>query len=372
MATARMIALRVSRLAAVLWVVSIATFSLVLLLPGDPARAILGQQATDGQVKHLTAQLGLDKPVVERYVDWIGGFVRLDFGETLVRPVRPVSQVIGSALPITLQLAVMALVLGLAGGLVLGSLAAYRPGNRLDRAINNGSFALISIPAFVMALILIRLFVFDGDRMRMIALVVGVAGSTWMLIRAGRRRSVNVRWKRASLVILLPVVLGTLTWRFLPDFPREGWVRPSESIGGNLLHSTLPAVTLALGLVPLYAQILRADMMQTLRQSFITVSRAKGMPPRHIVIREALRPSLFGLITVAGISFGSLVGGSVIVEQIFSLPGLGRVLVTSIQAKDFAVVQVAVLVAAALFLLLNTLVDVAYSFLDPRLRRAGR
>lgn len=365
---ARSIALRLLRLTGVLWLVSVATFSLIVLLPGDPVRAILGQEATDEQVAHLTQELGLDRPMLERYLEWVGGVIRLDFGETLLRPIEPVADVIGRALPVTIQLALMALIIGLIGGLVLGCLAAYRPGSRLDRAISSGSFALVSIPAFVMALLLIRLFVFDAPLVRAIALGLGLAGMAWMVVRRVRLRT---RALASWAACAIPGLFGLVVYMLLPSFPREGWVRLGDGVGDNLLHATLPAVTLALGLIPLYAQILRADMIQTLRQSFITVSRSKGMTPRHVVIKEALRPSMFGLITVAGISFGNLVGGSVVVEIIYGLPGLGRLLVTSIQAKDFAVVQAAVLVAAALFLLLNTLVDIAYSLLDPRLRRAG-
>lgn len=366
------IALRVLRMIAVLWMVSIATFSLIVLLPGDPVRAILGQQATDEQVAHVTEQLGLDRPLVERYLDWIGGVVRLDFGETLLKPVQPVSEVVGNALPVTLQLALMAILFGLAGGLLLGSLAAYYAGSRLDRAISSGSFALIAIPAFVMGLLLIRLFVFDNELAKQIALGLGLLGSALMLW--GRLRPGGLRPETPGgwLVAGLPLLVGAALFMLLPDFPREGWVALSESLGENVLHASLPALTLALGLVPLYAQVLRTDMIQTLRQSFITVARAKGMTPRHIVVKEALRPSLFALITVAGLSFGNLVGGAIVVETIFGLPGLGRLLITSIQAKDYAVVQAAVLVAAGLFLMLNTLVDITYSILDPRLRRAGR
>ncbi len=368
---AKNLSLRLLRVLAVLWLVSIATFSLISFLPGDPARNILGPEATAQQVDYLRGQLGLDKPFVERYLDWMGGILTLDFGETLARPVQPVSTVIGDALPVTLQLAVMALVLGLAGGLLLGSVAAYRPGSRLDQAITGGSFALISIPAFVLALFLIRIFVFDHELAKQILLVAGIAGTVLLAWGRVQRRERLVSGLGSAAALLWPVAAGVLLFLVLPEFPRSGWVRPTENLGENLRYATLPAITLAAGLVPLYAQLLRTDMVATLRQNFITVSRAKGMSPRHVVVKEALRPSMFSLVTVAGISFGNLVGGSVIVESIFGMPGLGSVLIKGINARDFAVVQIAVLVAAALFLLLNMLVDIAYNFLDPRLRRAG-
>lgn len=367
----RTLALRLLRMLVVLWVVSIVTFSLVTLLPGDPVRVILGQQATDEQVAYVRGELGLDDPLLTRYWDWVTGVLHLDFGQTLVRPIEPVSDVVGTALPVTLELAVLALLMGLAGGLALGSLAAYYAGSRLDRVINSASFALVAVPAFVLALPIIRLLVFDTDKAKAGVLVLGVGGSVLLLgsrlVRRAHRSATSATW----LVSLIPAAVGVLLWATLPAFPREGWVPLTDDPLLNLRHAFLPAFVLALGLIPLYAQVLRADMMQTLRQNFITISRAKGMTPRHLVLKEALRPSLFSLITVAGLSFGGLVGGSVIVEVIFNLPGLGRVLVTSIQAKDYAVVQISVLVAAALFLLLNTVVDIAYLILDPRLRRAG-
>lgn len=367
----RTLGLRLLRTVLVLWVVSIVTFSLVALLPGDPVRVILGQQATDEQVAFVRSELGLDQPLLTRYWDWVTGVVRLDFGQTLVRPIEPVSQIVGSALPVTLELAVLALVMGLVGGLALGSLAAYHSGSRLDQVINSTSFALVAIPAFVLALPLIQLFVFDTERAKVGLLVAGLAGSAWMLVQRLRSRNLGIARPIGWLGPLLPAAVGVLLWTTLPAFPREGWVPLTQDPAANLRHAFLPSFVLALGLIPLYAQVLRADMIQTLRQNFITISKAKGMSPRHLVLKEALRPSLFSLITVAGLSFGGLVGGSVIVEVIFNLPGLGRVLVTSIQAKDYAVVQISVLVAAALFLLLNTLVDIAYTLLDPRLRRAG-
>lgn len=368
---AKAIGMRLVRMVAVLWVVSIATFSLIAFMPGDPVRAILGQSATQDQVDHVRGELGLDRPVLERYVDWVGGMFQGDFGQTLVRPIQPVQELLTSALPVTLQLAVMAIIIGLAGGLLLGCIAAYRPGSLVDRLISSGSFALISIPPFVMALVLIRLFVFDSDSTKTVLLAAGVVVSVAIVI--SKLRSRQAWWASATgwLAVLWPAVVALAIYLLLPQFPREGWVRPGEGLGLNLKHAALPAFTMSLTLIPLYAQLLRTDMIATLRQNFITVSRAKGMPPRHVVIKEALRPSMFSLITVAGISFGNLVGGSVIVESIFGLPGLGRMLVTGIQTQDFAVVQVSVLVVAAMFLLLNTLVDITYSFLDPRLRRAG-
>ena len=184
-----------------------------------------------------------------------------------------------------------------------------------------------------------------------------------------RRR--ELRSVGSWLAALLPGVLGVILWATLPQFPRQGWVPISEGLGPNLRSAFLPALTLALGLIPLFVQLLRSDMVRTLGQNFIVIARAKGMPERHIIVREALRPSLFSLVTVAGLVTGSLLGGSVIVETLFGLNGLGRVTVNAIQSKDYPVVQAGVIIAAAIFLLINTLVDFTYYLLEPRIRRAG-
>jgi peptide/nickel transport system permease protein len=367
------VALRLVRMVAVLWLVSIATFALVASLPGDPARLIVGPQGTNAQVAYIRAQMGLDRPLITRYLDWIHGVVTLNFGKTLQAPIEPVNQVISHSLPITLQIASMAIVLGLVGGVWLGALAASRPESRLDRAITGGSFALVSLPAFVLALIMIRLFVFENGASRLVVLAAGVVWSASLLAAPLLRRDSERSWRLGSVVLrLVPMLVGFGLFMVLEKpLPREGWVSPEDSIGQNLLHAALPALVLAFGLIPLYAQLLRADMSQTLRQNFITIARAKGMTERHVIMKEALRPSLFSLITVAAISFGNLIGGSVIVETVFNIPGLGSTLVDNVISKDFAVVQVAVLIVAAIFLALNTFVDIAYQFLDPRLRRAG-
>lgn len=361
---------RFARMLGVLFVVSIATFMLISLIPGDPAVAILGRSATPDQLAFVRDQLGLDQPLLERYGTWISGFLTGDLGETAVRPIRPVSDVVGAALPITLELTFLAMVMALAVGIPLGAWAAAKANSIADSLITTSTFALLAVPVFVMGLIVVQLFVFKTETLKVVFLVAGVALSVLMvvsLLRRGDQRPGVGAWVGAAV----PVALGGLLWATLPVFPRQGWVPLSRDVGGNLQSAFLPSLTLALGLIPLFVQLLRSDMVQTLGQNFITIARAKGMPESHVVIREALRPSLFSLITVAGLVVGSLLGGSVIVETLFGLNGLGRVIVNAIQSKDFPVVQAGILIAAALFLLINMLVDLAYYLLEPRIRRAG-
>lgn len=371
---ARQLTIRILRLLGVLWVVSVLSFLIVDLIPGDPALAILGNTATPDQIETLRAEMGLDQPMTDRYVDWLGGLLRGDFGETVVRPIEPVADVMARALPVTLELAFLAMLISLVIGLPLGAWAAARQDKGADRIITTSAFGLLAVPVFVMGLLLIQLFVFNNDLARRLALALGVLGTLYVLGRGlVPRASRGARATSAGWWVgcFLPAVLGLLIFMFLPTFPRQGWVPLSESLSGNLRSAFLPALTLALGIVPVFVQLLRSDMVTTLQQNFIVIARAKGMSERHVIVREALRPSLFSLVTVAGLVTGGLLGGSIVVETLFGLPGLGQELVESIQAKDLPVVQIGILIAAAIFLVINSLVDVTYYLLEPRIRRAG-
>ena len=361
---------RALRLLAVLWAVSALSFMLIELIPGDPVTNIYGDVATPEQIAHIRSQLGLDRPLADRYFTWLGGALTFDFGETLVPPITPISSIMLAALPVTLQLATMALLMGLLFGIPLGAIAAYYEGSLIDRIISGVSFAILSVPSFVLGLIISYLFVFNANAMRLAFLAIGLTATAVPLANRIRRRDAN-GWL-SLLFPLIPAALGIALYFCMPAFPRQGWVTPRESLSLNLWHAFLPALTMSFGLIPLYAQLLRSDMQATLRQNFIVMARAKGSTPYQIVVREALRPSLFSLITVAALSFGTLLAGSVVVESIFNLPGLGRTVVRAINLSDYPVVQTGVLIAACVFVLLNMLVDVTYTLLDPRVRRAGR
>nr|WP_308288662.1 ABC transporter permease [Microbacterium resistens] len=360
--------LRGARMLGVLLAVSVLSFLIVDFIPGDPAAAVLGSSATPEQIAQLHAEMGLDRPPVTRYVEWLAGVVTGDFGMTLIRPIEPVVDVVGAALPVTVELTLLTMLLSLVVGVPLGAWAAARSGTRTDTAITLSAFAALAIPVFVMGVIVIRLFVFLPDVVVSGAMIVGGLGSALLVIGALRRR-VPVPAGGWALR-LLPAAVGILVFLTAPEFPRQGWVRLSDGWAANLQSAFLPALTLALGIIPVFIQLLRVDMAQTLQQDFILIARAKGLSEQHVVVREALRPSLFSLVTVAGLVTGGLLGGSVVVETMFGLPGLGRVIVQAIQAKNYPVVQVGVLVVAAIFLAINVVVDIAYHLLEPRIRRA--
>lgn len=308
---------RLGQLVAVLALVSFGVFLLVALLPGDPAAAILGPGRPAEDYAALRTELGLDDPLLTRYLDWLGGAVTGDLGRSIVPPQHDVLGRIGAALPISIQLAVMGLLIALVIAVPLALVSAYLEGSVVDRAIGAAVFAVLSVPSFVLGLLLIMLLV-DG----------------------------------AGLL------------------PRSQWVRITESFSGNLSHAILPAVVIALPEAALFTRILRNDVVRTVREDFVLASRAKGMSPRHVMVNEALRPSSFSLVTVLGIALGTLIGSTVIVEYLFSLPGMGTLVVSSASQGDFPMVQGAALVIAAIYVLVNSTIDLVYGYLDPRTRRA--
>lgn len=314
----RFVAARFALAIPVLVIVSIGTFCLVYLVPGDPAEQIVGSTGTHDQYVAIRSQLGLNRPVVEQYFVWLGHALRGNLGYNIVPPVETVSARIGQALPVDIELAVLGLVLALAIAVPVGVWSAYRQGSRVDRLVSVGTIGVISVPTFLLGLILLLV--------------------------------VAIRWK------LLPVG----QWTPL------GW----GHIGENLRHALLPASILALGEAAVFIRLLRSDMIDTLQQDFILSARAKGMSVRHVLFREALRPSSFSLVTLSGLSIGRLIGANIIVEQIFSLPGLGPVVVDAAQKSDYPLVQGTVLIIAVTYVAANLLVDVLYTVLDPRVRHS--
>ena len=313
----RIVRNRVLTIVPVLFIVSIGTFFMVSLVPGDPATAVLGENATPAQYAQVRDAMGLDKPIGERYGTWLANALHGDLGVNLVPPVGRVTERLTQALPVNLELMVLAIAMALLIAIPLGTWSAYRPGSHFDRVASFGTLSIISLPSFLAAIVLLLMF--------------------------------------------------TVQWHV---FPLGLWARPSE-VGWweNFRHAFLPALTLALPEAAVYARLLRSDMISTLHEEFILAARAKGMPTGHILFREALRPSSFSLITLTGLSIGRLIAGSIIVEQVFSLPGLGSVMVNAARRNDFPLVQGGVLIIAVIYLTSNLLVDVGYALIDPRIRR---
>jgi len=284
------------------------------LLPGDLAYAILGDQATPETVAALRHDLGLDQPVVWRYLHWLTGVLQGDLGRSY-RTGESVLGAILARLPVSLELMLVAEIAAFAIAIPLAIKCAARAGSTLDRLVSGIAFAKLSVPSFMVAIVLIYFF------------------------------AVQLR--------LLPAT---------------GYVPFAEDPFGNLRGLVLPALTLALGEWPVLMRVLRSDMIATLQEDYIALAKAKGLRPRRILLVHALRPSSLTLVTVAGINIGRLIGGTVIVESIFALPGLGRLLIGAIYTRDFMILQGVVLFVAAGFVIVNCLVDMLYALLDPRIR----
>jgi peptide/nickel transport system permease protein len=311
------IAKRLVHMIVVLLLVSFGTFFLVDLVPGDVAVNVLGPNASGSDYQQVRHQLGFDKPFLERYFNWLGKILHGDLGKTLVPPVESVWTRLSRAFPVNLELMVLALIMALVIAVPAALWSAYRAGGRFDRIMSLTTFGVISVPSFLAGLILIIIFAIN-----------------WHVFPIGT-------WARPT---------------------SAGWLK-------NLRYAFLPSLTLALLEAAVYMRLLRSDMISTLQEDYILAARAKGMPTWHILVREALRPSSFSLLTLAGLSIGRLIGGSIVVEQVFSLPGLGRVVVSASNTHDYTLVQGAVLLVAVVYVVVNLAVDVTYSYLDPRIRR---
>ncbi|WP_204164512.1 ABC transporter permease [Nocardioides daejeonensis] len=309
--------LRVLELLAVLLLVSFGVFALLSLVPGDPAVAVLGEGREPSEYAALRDEMGLNDPFFTRYFDWFGGVLHGDLGSSLIPPVVPVWDRLVAAMPVSLELAGLGLLIALVVSVPLAMWSAYNEGGRIDRAIGAFTFGLLSLPSFLVGLVLIA------------------------------------------------VLVNSMGW-----FPRTGWVRITDDFGGNLSHVFLPALTIALMEMAMFTRILRNDLVTTLNEDFILAARAKGMPPLRIMVSDALRPSSFSLVTILGLSIGRLVGSTVIVEYLFSLPGMGRLVIEAASTGNYPMVQGAVLLIAVVYVLSSALIDLSYGYLDPRTRRA--
>lgn len=362
--------LRLLHLALVLFLVSLITFLLVDLFPGDPAIAVLGTNATPERYIEIRDELGLDEPLVQRYLSWMGDTVRGDLGRNIVPPIEDVSAQLSRRFPVTIQIAAVALVMSLVVALPLGMWSAHRAGTAFDRIGTGLTFGVVSVPSFLAALLLIFFFVFNDGVTRTAVALGGAAVAArlaWGVVQGLRRRDGPVTGRAAGMVVVGVVTAALVVW--WPSFPRQGFVRFTEDPLENLRYVFLPALTLALVEFAVFTRLLRNDMIATLQQDYVLAARAKGMPVWRVLARDAFRPSAFSLVTLAGISLGRLLGGTVIVETIFRVPGMGTWVVDAVSNRDFPVIQVGVLVLAASYVVVNAAVDLAYGLLDPRVRR---
>ena len=304
---------RVALVVPTLFFVSLLIFGLQQLLPGDPATALAGEDQDPEVIAYLRQQYHLDRPLPVRYALWIEAVLRGDFGES-IRIKRPVAELIAEKLPVTAELAALALLVALAIGIPAGIVAAVRPGSAVDYATTIAALGGLSIPNF---------------------------------------------WLGILLILLFSVELGLL--------PASGFVSPRESLGQNLLTLTMPAFVLGTGFAAGMMRHTRSAMLQVLSADYIRTARAKGVGERRVVLRHALRNALIPVVTLAALDFGALLSGAVLTEQVFTIPGFGKLIVDAVFNRDYAVVQGVVMCTALAYILLNLLVDIAYLVLNPRL-----
>jgi peptide/nickel transport system permease protein len=308
---------RLIQLVVVVLAVTILTFTFLRLLPGDPAVSIAGIGATEQQLDATRAKWGLDQPIPVQYVKWLGKVVTGDLGFSSAYNVK-VTTLISERLPVTLYLMFYAMLISLLVAIPLGIWTAYRANRPTDRIVSSLSFAFLSIPNYILGVLLVFVF--------------------------------------------------SLKFGLLPTLSQ--YYSPFSDPVDHFRAMLLPAVTLAVAQIAVFQRLLRADMVATLQNDYITLARAKGMSTSRILFGHALRPSTFSLITAAAVNVGALIGGAVIVETIFALPGMGDLTVQAIFRRDFLVVQFCVVIFAVGFVLINFFVDLLYNVLDPRIRHA--
>ncbi|MQA86981.1 MAG: ABC transporter permease subunit [Streptosporangiales bacterium] len=301
----------------ILNIITVFLFVLIRLIPGDPVRVQLADAAVSQErIDELTAQLGLDRPLWAQLGSWYAGAVRGDFGESFSTG-RPVASIIIERLPLTIELTVLAMAVAVTLGIVVGTVSAVRRNSWLDNVLRVGSVIGLSIPNFWLGLLLITF------------------------------TSIVLRW--------------------VPPLSYQG---PLENLGQNLAQMLLPAAALGVVLSASIARLTRSSMLEVLGSDFIRTLRAKGASETVVLFQHGLRNSLIPVLTYIGIQIGGLLGGTVILEQIFALPGLGRTVFEAVSSRDYPLLQVCVLLYGAIFIFVNIVVDVSYGWINPRMRRA--
>jgi peptide/nickel transport system permease protein len=298
----------------VMAVVAVVVFLLLRLTTGDPAAIIAGDNATSQDVAAIRAKLGLDRPIAQQFVIWLGNVVRGDFGESFFFK-KQVADLILQRIEPTLALSVCTLVLAVLVSVPLGVIAAWKRGTWIDRAVMGLSVLGFSVPVFVIGYALIYLF------------------------------AIHLSW--------LPV---------------QGYQRLSEGFGGFIERLILPSVTLAVIYVALIARITRASVLEVINAEYVRTARAKGLAELPVLLRHVLRNAAVPIVTVIGLGIALLIGGVVVTESVFSIPGLGRLTVDAVLARDYPTVQAVILLFSVVYVLINLLVDLTYTFLDPRIR----
>ena len=298
----------------VLGVVAAVTFALIRILPGDPAAAMLGEQATHEDIESLRREMGLNAPIPLQFLEWAGKAVQGDLGRSL-KTRQKITEAIVQRLPVTVELTVLAMVFAVLVGVPCGVVSAVRPNSRVDVAASVISIVGVAIPGFFLGILLILLF------------------------------GLVLRW-----------------------LPPSGYVPLGRGVLSNLEHMILPSVTLGLGIAAVIMRQIRSSLLEVLQREYVLTARSKGLPEWAIIGRHALGNALIPAVTIVGLQVGRLFGGAVITESVFAIPGIGRLVIEGIMSRDFEVVQGVVLFMALAVLFSSLVVDMVYSYLDPRIR----
>ncbi|MBM3555552.1 MAG: ABC transporter permease [Alphaproteobacteria bacterium] len=308
------VARRLISIVPVLGIVAVLVFLMLRLTPGDPAAVIAGDNATNEQIDLIRANLGLDQPLVSQFFIWIGKVLQGDFGESYFFK-RTVASLILQRVEPTLALSVCTLIIAVSVSVPLGVIAAYKHGGLIDRAVMAFSVAGFSVPVFVVGYLLIYVFAIELDL-----------------------------------------------------FPVQGYRRFGDGIGAFFRHITLPSLTLSVVYIALVARITRTSVLEVLNEDYIRTARAKGLTDLVVLMRHALRNAAVPILTVIGIGIAVLIGGAVVTESVYGLPGLGRLTVEAVLSRDFPTIQAVILLFSVIYVVINLLIDIGYTLLDPRIR----
>ena len=297
-----------------LFLVSVMVFGLLKLLPGDPAIALAGEERDPQVIEYLRVKYGLDQPLPVQYATWLGDILRGDFGLS-IRTRLPIGEMIAQKLPVTLQLSIQAMIIALLVGIPAGVVAALWRGTAVDFLVSTVGLGGLSVPSF---------------------------------------------WLGIMLILFFAVSLGWL--------PSGGYVGFFTDPLGNLAHTLLPSIVLGTAASAIVMRHTRSSMIAVLKEDFVRTARAKGLREHRVVVRHALRNGLIPVVTTATLHLGELLSGAVLTEQVFGIPGFGKMIVDGVFSRDYAVVQAVVLVSAVMFLAMSLIADIAYVLLSPRLR----
>jgi len=305
---------RILALIPIMFIVGIFVFFIIHLIPGNPAAMMLGPEATPEEIDAFSRTMGLDRPVPIQFIEWISNVVKGDFGMSLFFQGQPVTRVVFEHFKVTLILTVLGVILAIILGIITGVIAAINHNNFLDRIIMVITSAGVSIPNF---------------------------------------------WLGLMLVLFFSIRLSIL--------PPAGFKPLNAGLGESLKYLTLPAITLAFGQTSLIARMTRSNMLEVLRSDYVRTARSKGLSELMVNYKHALKNVLIPVITIIGLSFANLMGGAVVTEQIFNIPGVGRLLIKSVFTRDYPVIEGIVLYIAAMWVIINLVTDVLYVIIDPRI-----